>query len=323
MTKKYLVTGGTGFIGAAIMRRLIQENHEVICLDNFSRGAYRRIADIAQHIQMHEADIRNQDAVMKAAKGVDGVIHLAYVNGTKTFYEKPELVLDVGVRGMLNVLDACREYDIPELFLASSSEVYHMPEQIPSSETVPLIIPDVLNPRFSYGGGKIISELLTVNFGRKNFDRAIIFRPHNIYGPDMGWEHVVPQFISRALTLAEEQSDNLAFPIQGSGLETRAFTYIDDFVDGVMLLIDKGQHLNIYHIGNPEEITIRLVAEQIIAKIGLQAKLAPSDVAAGSTHRRCPDVGKLIKLGFQPKINFAQGLEKTLPWYIENQALCV
>ena len=95
---------------------------------------------------------------------------------------------------MISVLDACRHHGIRELVLASSSEVYQTPPGIPTPENVPLSVPDPLNPRYSYGGGKIICELMAINYGRQGFDRVLIFRPHNVYGPDMGWEHVLPQF---------------------------------------------------------------------------------------------------------------------------------
>src|SRR5262249_13029923 len=147
-------------------------------------------------------------------------------NGTEFFYSRPDLVLDVAVRGMVNVLDACREHAIGDLVLASSSEVYQTPPAIPTDETVPLSIPDVLNPRYSYGGGKLACELLAINFGRVGFERVAIVRPHNVYGPDMGREHVIPQFALRMASLCNETAGRLRFPIQGSGLETRAFVYI-------------------------------------------------------------------------------------------------
>ena len=134
---------------------------------------------------------------MRAVRGVDEVHHLAFVNGTEFFYSAPELVLDVGVKGMINVIDACRATASRNLVLASSSEVYQTPPQVPTDESAPLLVPDPPNPRYSYGGGKIISELMAINYGRKLFDRVLIFRPHNVYGPDMGFEHVIPQFALR------------------------------------------------------------------------------------------------------------------------------
>ncbi len=138
---------------------------------------------------------------------MDEVHHLAFVNGTEFFYSAPELVLDVGVKGMINVIDACRAEGVGKLILASSSEVYQTPPHVPTDETAPLVVPDPTNPRYSYGGGKIISELMAINYGRKFFERVLIFRPHNVYGPDMGWEHVVPQFAMRLKDMTRQAAD--------------------------------------------------------------------------------------------------------------------
>ena len=155
---------------------------------------------------------------------------------------------------MINVIDGCIKNNVKELILASSSEVYQTASKIPTDETASLIVPDPLNPRYSYGGGKIISELLTINYGRKYFDRAIVFRPHNVYGPDMGWEHVIPQFVLRMKELSKGKGKNIKFPIQGTGKQTRAFCFIDDFIGGLMLVLEKGKHLGIYNIGTMEEM---------------------------------------------------------------------
>lgn len=316
MKKHYLVTGGHGFIGAAIVRRLVAEGHRVRTLDNNSRGAASPKSEISKEVDVRLADIRDAGAVKKACHGVDSVVHLAYVNGTEYFYSKPELVLDVAIRGMVNVLEGARSEGVKELLLASSSEVYQTPPKIPTDESVALSIPDVSNPRYSYGGGKIISELMAINWGRNGFDRVVIFRPHNVYGPNMGWEHVLPQFIVRAKMAVEATPRGpVAFPIQGNGRQTRAFTHIDDFVDGFMCVLKKGEHLNIYHIGNPEEISIGAVARKVLAYFGRKVKLVPQKGPSGGPKRRCPDIRKLMKLGFRPKISLDQGLPSIADWY--------
>jgi len=316
MSKKYLVTGGTGFIGSALVKRLVKEGHEVRVLDNDIRGAKERLEDVYDKIEFVNADIRDAQDVQKACKGIDSVIHLAYINGTEYFYKMPELVLEVGVKGMVNVIDSCIKENIKELILASSSEVYQTPQNIPTDETAPLSIPNPLNPRYSYGGGKIISELMAINYGRKHFDRVIIFRPHNVYGPDMGWEHVIPQFVLRMKEICKNNKDKqIKFPIQGTGKETRAF---DDFVDGLMIVLEKGKHLGIYHIGTMEEISIEEVANDIGKYFGKEVTIVPSKAVSGSTKRRCPDIAKLKKLGYKPKVPFDKGLKITAKWYDKN-----
>jgi len=313
---KVLVTGGSGFIGSGLVKALVKSGARVRVLDDNSRGSPRRLAEVANDIEFIAGDIRDAEAVARATQGMDEVHHLAFVNGTEFFYSQPDLVLDVGVRGMINVIDACRQHGVGNLVLASSSEVYQTPPHIPTDESAPLSVPDVLNPRYSYGGGKLISELMAINFGRKYFDRVLIFRPHNVYGPDMGFEHVVPQFALRLQKLAAGQPTGpLRFDIQGTGEETRSFCFIDDLVAGVMVMREKGEHLGIYHVGTLEEVAIADVARRIAAIAGRAIEIVPGKLQAGGTPRRCPDISKLGKLGYKPAVPLDQGLEPTLDWY--------
>jgi len=160
---------------------------------------------------------------------------------------------------------------------------------------------------------------MTINYGRKHFDRAMIFRPHNVYGPAMGWEHVIPQFVTRMKELCSNTKERkIKFTIQGSGKETRAFVFIDDFIDGLMIMLEKGGHLDIYHIGTMEEISISRVAIEVGRYFGRQVIVIPSKRAKGSAPRRCPDITKLGKLGYKPKVFFSEGLKITAKWYDEN-----
>jgi len=315
--KTYLVTGGTGFLGSALVKGLLSQGHRVRVLDNNLRGSMRRLESVQYDIEMVEGDIRHAATVHEAVQGVDAVAHLAYLNGTEFFYKHPDLVLDIGVKGMVNILDACIAHNVREFILASSSEVYQTPPVVPTPEEVPLVVPDVLNPRYSYGGGKLICELMAVNYGRVHFDKMLIFRPHNVYGPDMGWEHVVPQF---ALRLQEQAAATPApapvpFPIQGSGLETRSFVYIDDFTDGLLRVISKGHHLGIYHIGTLDEVNIRQVAGLMAQHLGREIDIQPGPRQPGATPRRCPDITKLTNLGYAPKVSLAEGLARSADWY--------
>ena len=322
MAKKYLVTGGTGFIGSALVRRLLKDGHMLRVLDNNSRGALRRVADVAGAFEFVEADVRDTKATSAAAGGMDGIIHLSAVNGTEFFYSNPELVLDVGVRGMLSVIDACRANDIGDLVFASSSEVYQSPPVVPTDEAVPLSVPDVPSPRYSYGGSKIISELIALNYGMSGFERVAIFRPHNVYGPDMGWEHVLPQFALRAAAaVSKTPSGRISFKIQGDGSQTRAFVHIDDFTDGLMKGIEAGAHREIYNIGNPDEVAIADIARLVVAHFGREADLETSPEPAGATPRRCPDISKLMTLGYAPRLSLAQGLPSLIEWYRDNKHL--
>jgi nucleoside-diphosphate-sugar epimerase len=314
--RRILVTGGSGFIGSALVKALLRAGETVRVLDDNSRGALRRLQEVEHDIEFVSGDIRDAAAVDAAVRGIDEVHHLAFVNGTATFYSAPDLVLDVGVKGIVNVIDACRRQRVARLVLASSSEVYQSPPQVPTDERVRLVVPDPLNPRLSYGAGKIISEMMVINHGRKHFERVLIFRPHNVYGPDMGFDHVIPQFAVRLKrAMVEHANGALPFPIQGSGAETRSFCHVDDLVAGVLVMRAKGEHLGIYHIGTTEEVSIADLARRMARIAGHEIALAPSAALAGSTPRRCPDISKLAALGYRPRVALDQGLPPTLEWY--------
>ena len=151
--KVFLVTGGTGFIGSNICKFLLSKGYKVKIFDNNYRGNFKKIKNIKEKIEFIEGDIRNKKLLNKACKNVDAVIHLAYINGTKYFYTKPVLILDIAIKGALNIIEACISNKIKELYLASSSEVYQTPDKIPTDENETLRIPNIYNPRFSYGGG--------------------------------------------------------------------------------------------------------------------------------------------------------------------------
>jgi nucleoside-diphosphate-sugar epimerase len=317
--KKFLVTGGTGFIGSALVKTLVRSGAAVRTLDNDSRGSEHKLGEAAAHVERMTGDVRDPLAVQRAVKGVDCVCHLAYINGTERFYTHPDLILEVAVKGMMNVLDACTSLGVGELILASSSEVYQTPAVVPTDETAPLVVPDPLNPRYSYGGGKIISELMAINYGRKHFQRVCIFRPHNVYGPNMEWEHVIPQFAVRMQEqCAKLPTGKVPFPIQGTGRESRSFIYIDDAADAILRIIEAGSHLNIYHLGTQEEVAIEHLARAVGHYFGREIEIVSGPLQPGGTVRRCPSIAKLAALGFQPRTPLAVGLPQTLKWYAEH-----
>jgi nucleoside-diphosphate-sugar epimerase len=155
-----------------------------------------------------------------------------------------------------------------------------------------------------------------IHYGGAYLDRVLIFRPHNVYGPDMGTEHVVPQFALRmAQTFAEHPQDPAPFRLQGTGEETRAFVYIDDFIEGLLCVLERGQHLNTYHIGTDVETRIADLAHAVAACFGRTIRLETGEAPAGGTPRRCPDIRKVAALGYAPRISLAEGLARTVAWY--------
>jgi len=317
--KKYLVTGGAGFIGSNLVKKLVSLGSEVNVLDDMSRGQAGRLKGVP--VTIFQGDVRDEKNVRAAMHGCDSVVHLAYLQGTQTFYAEPRQVLDVAMRGMLNVLAACEATGCAELLLVSSSEAYQVAPQVPTPEDIPLVVPDVLNPRYSYGGGKIASEIMSLAWARTGIlDRLIITRPHNIYGPDMGREHVIPEFCIRLNSLVQDHDGIIPFPIQGSGQETRSFCYIDDCIDQFITLLDSGEHMNVYHMGTLEERTISEVAHEIAWWCyDLEIKVIPGKLPQGSPPRRCPDISKITALGWTgPKVTFEEGVARTGSWYRAN-----
>ena len=307
LKKNILVTGGSGFIGSAITKYLVKKGKKVIVFDNNSRGRARRLKDVQGKIKFIKGDIRESRKLLQI-NNVETVIHLAYVNGTKFFYKKPFEILDIAVNGLLNILNFCKKKKVKNFFLASSSEVYQNAFKIPTDEKEMLKIPNIHNPRYSYGGGKIISELYGIHFAKKYFKKFIIFRPHNVYGKDMGNEHVIPEFINRLRKLKKKNK----FLIYGTGKEVRAFTHINDFISGFDKIFTKGKNNEIYNIGTTEKITIAKLANLIASILGKKIKFKKTKLLKGSPSVRCPNIDKIKKLGYKQKIRLKDGITKLI-----------
>jgi len=306
--KKFLVTGGSGFIGSAITKYLVKKNYDVIVYDNNSRGKIRRIKDIEKKIKFIKGDIRDKKKLLSIKGNIDTVVHLAYVNGTKLFYKKPFEVLDIAVNGLTNILEFSRVRKVKNFFLASSSEVYQNPLKIPTDETEMLKIPDIHNPRYSYGGGKIISELYGIHFAKKYLKKFIIFRPHNVYGKDMGNDHVIPEFINRFKNF----KNNNRFLIYGTGNEERSFIHIEDFISGFDKIFRKGKNQEIYNIGTTQKVKIADLAILISKILKKKIKFRKTKILKGSPNKRCPNINKIKKLGFRQNISLKDGIKKII-----------
>lgn len=334
---RVLVTGGAGFLGAGLVHRLVEEGARVRVLDDASRGSFDRLLLVQDQVEVVSGDVRDAALVRDACEGVDTLYHLAAVNGTKNFYAHPERVLDVAIRGTLATVDAARLAGVRRYLLASTSEVYNEPPVVPTPEDVPLVVPDAYNPRFSYGGGKLAAELIAIHSLSASAPECVIFRPHNIYGPAMGFEHVIPNLVQRirgqvgggaplaglpgvevlqrARQVSPSKRPEIELEIQGSGEETRAFCHVDDAVEGMRILALRGEHRRTYHLGRSVESSIRELAEEIGALLGVRIRLRPGVSPRGGPLRRCPDVRRMAALGFEAKISLREGLQRTIPFY--------
>ena len=299
--KTILITGASGFIGNALYAKLKNENYNIIGLDNFFRGKNLKNQTIIK------GSIFDKKILKKLICKSDIIIHLVAINGTRNFYNIPDKVFEVSMRGAMILYDCLNEIGDKnkKILLASSGEVYGEPKKIPTDERVSLVVKDIFNNRYSYGGGKICQDLIARYLISKVVKECIIFRPHNVYGPNMGFDHVIPELMMKSLKAKNK------ITIEGSGKETRSFCYIDDFLNGLIILIKKKINgFNIFNIGNDYEISIKNLTKLIIKNSKKNLLIQNKKLRTGSSKRRCPDIKKIKKLGYIPLVNLETGIEK-------------
>ena len=303
MKKKILITGSEGFIGRSFYNQF-GSKYIFYRLDDFSRNKNTNL-NISGVIN---GSVFDKNLLKKFLKKVDVVIHMAAINGTINFYQRPKEVFETSYRGILTLHDAIKETNFKgKVLIASSGEVYGYPKKIPTDETSDMVIHDITNNRYSYGGGKICQDLLARYMISPIVNSCIIFRPHNIYGPNMGYDHVIPEFFLKC-----KKTDN-QLKIQGTGEETRSFCYIDDFNKGLDVLINnKLNDFHIFNIGNDEETTIISLLKKIKKLTDNQNKVLKEELKEWSVKRRKPDLKKIKSLGYLPEISLDQGLENVL-----------
>lgn len=306
------ITGGAGFVGSHLVHSLVELGHEVTVFDNVSRGDTERIDDVREDIKFVKGDIRSKEDLEDAIENPDVIFHLAAINGTKNFYDRPLGVLDVNVTGTQNVVDLAMETNVDRVLFASSSEVYGFPSEFPTPESHPLQIMDAENPRYSYAGSKILGEQYVIQGSDEGSFAYTIVRPHNLYGPQMGYDHVIPEFIERIL----KDED---FTIYGDGSQTRSFCYITDAIDAIISAATHPEAVNeIYNIGTQNEITINELAEHLFNIVGIEREVEhiESKELSGSPERRQPDISKAKRdLDYKPTMSLDDGLEITFECY--------
>ena len=306
---KILVTGGTGFVGSNLILQLIDEKNEIISFDNDSRNSFSNQKLIENNVKLIKGDITNLEDLKKIPKDIDIVYHLAAVNGTKYFYEIPEKVLEINVKGVFNLMECIQSTNCKRIFFTSSSEVYGFPSIFPTPENSILSIPDPTNPRFSYSSSKIVGETIIVNYAKSIGIDYTIARLHNAYGPKMGFEHVIPEFIRKVVKKEK-------FLVNGDGTESRSFCYISDIIEEIKLITNQSNGKNeIFNIGNPVETSINELILELEKIYGNKISPVYTKFKNPGTKRRVPDISKIKKLGYTPKISLSNGLQKTYEWY--------
>lgn len=330
MKIKNLITGAAGFIGYHLATKLADRGDRVVLVDNLERGAEDsafRMLCARPNVSFHEVDLTDPiklwpagyaDSLRDALEGITDVYHLAAVNGTSTFYDRPSKVLRTNLLSLIHVLDWMKQQpQMPRLLFTSSNEAYAGLEamdqlRIPTPEAGPLVVADPYNPRWSYGGSKLVGEQLVIHTAKDFEFPAVIVRPHNFYGPRAGMGHVIPQMIDR---IARREDP---FRIWGPE-QTRSFCYIDDAVDGMVRAMDcASPEVPTFHIGSLEETRIRDLADRLFAICDWTPRGKDYlDAPAGSVARRMPDTSKLrTHTGWRCNWPLEDGLRKTALWYL-------
>ena len=321
---RVLVTGGAGFIGFHLSKRLADRGITVHILDNLSRSDMdfdlEKLVE-KENVSFFEKDVTDLKTWKELPlKYYDAVYHFAALNGTENFYNRPVDVLKVGSLSVIYMLDwVVNHKRKPKIIYSSSSEVYASTVNllgenfpIPTPETINPSIEDVRNVRWSYASGKLIGEVAFFSYAKSyGLSDFSIVRFANIYGPRMGNDHVVSQFIDRYL------KNQNPFMIYG-GTNTRSFCYIDDALNALDKIADASHDVDdIINIGNDdEEIKIQDLAKMLFRLFGnnnptLKIESAPD----GSVKRRCPNIDKIKSLGYRKSTPLNEGLKITYDWY--------
>ena len=329
--KKILITGGCGFLGYHLAKNLLKEkNNYIILVDNFFRGKNdKEISNLLKthkkNVKLLTLDLSLKEELEKIKEKCDQVYHLAAVNGTNNFYKIPHTVLKTNLLSTINILEWFLKNKVDnnsKIILASSSEVYagialafKKTFPFPTPESVPLGIENIKNPRWSYAGSKIINELLFQNYATIFNIRMSIIRYYNVYGPRMGYGHVIPHFFVRIL-----KKEN-PFQIFGSK-STRSFCYIDDAIEGTKRIMNlKNTDNEVINVGNNKEISIMTLAKKIFYLTNyIPQAIQINPPPEGDVFRRKPNLSKAKSLvNYNPKISLENGLKKTWNWYKQQQ----
>jgi nucleoside-diphosphate-sugar epimerase len=310
---RVLVLGGAGFIGVHLARRLVAEGHEVTIVDDFTRGRHDPELD-ALGLPVVQADLTDPRAYAGLPTRWDQVYMLAAVVGVRNVEKDPARVVRVNTLALLHVLDWLEPP--AKLFFASTSEAYAggvslglVP--VPTPESVPLIIEDVASSRFAYGISKMLGEAAVIHTGRSKGFPYVIGRFHNVYGPRMGADHVIPELLLRAA-----RGDD-PFVVYGTD-QARAFCYVDDATEAMSrLMAADAASGELVHIGNDrEETVIGDLAKLVLGVVGHSPELEAQPAPTGSVARRCPDLALLRALtGYEPQVPLEEGVRRTHAWY--------
>lgn len=309
---RMLVTGGAGFLGSHLCERLLEQGHEVICLDNFFTGSKDNVRHLLQHDHF---ELIRHDIINPIDIESDRIYNLACPASPIHYQYDPVRTIQANVLGVTHMLELAKRTKA-RILQASTSEVYGDPTVHPQTEDYWGNVNPV-GPRSCYDEGKRVAETLMIDYNKQFHVDIRIARIFNTYGPRMALNdgRVVSNFILQAL-----KGDPIT--IYGNGKQTRSFCYVDDLIEGLMLLMESESFVGPINIGNPNELTVLDLANRVIEKTQSRTNIVNKALPQDDPVMRQPDISRARKeLGWEPLISLDTGLSKTIPYFKEKIGL--
>ena len=317
---KILILGAAGFIGSQISHKVCNDtDNDVYLVDNYFRGSnddlFQELIS-RQNCTFLNLDLSMSESFSKLDTDFDQIYFLASVVGVGFTSTNPKKVIEINTSIIFNVLTWLENLKSDcKILFSSTSECYASTVDfyngsVPTPEDIGLSIKDISNPRYTYALTKMLGEAGIIHYCNDLNKDYVIVRFHNVYGPRMGFSHVIPQVVKRFL------DREVPFKIYGYD-QTRSFNFIDDAVQGTMLAMNKKTDSHIFHLGcSNSEITIEKLVKFIGNLLDFEGDYEYENAPSGSVKRRCPDIS-LAKneLGYEPKIRWEDGVKKTVLWY--------
>ena len=310
MSTRVVVTGGAGFLGSHLCERLLADGCEVLCVDNYFTGRRANIAHLLGHPRF---EALRHDVTFPLYVEADEIYNLACPASPVHYQHDPVQTTKTSVHGAINMLGLAKRLGA-RILQASTSEVYGDPTEHPQSEDY-LGNVNPVGPRACYDEGKRCAETLFFDYHRQHGLRIKVARIFNTYGPRMlpNDGRVVSNFIRQALA-------GEPITLYGDGSQTRAFCYVDDLIDGLVRLMRTPDEVTgPVNLGNPDEVSVRTLAETIVRMTGSRSQLAFEPLPQDDPRQRCPDIGRARKLlGWQPGVPLETGLGRTIAYFRDN-----
>ena len=307
LRKRVLVTGGAGFIGAHLCRRLVAEGNDVLCVDNFYTGTRENVADL---LASPNFELLRHDVTFPLFVEVDEIYNLACPASPVHYQNNPVQTTKTSVHGAINMLGLAKRVRA-RILQASTSEVYGDPTTHPQTEEYWGNV-NPIGPRACYDEGKRCAETLFFDYYRQHRLRIKVARIFNTYGPYMHPNdgRVVSNFVMQALR-------GEPITLYGDGSQTRSFCYVSDLVEGLVRLMNSADELTgPINLGNPNEMTVREMAEVVVRQCGSRSRITFAPLPADDPKQRQPDITKAQQLlGWRPTVALADGLAPTIEYF--------